>query len=177
MDSSVEKCLLDPAHSPAPGLDSLISPQVEIGAPITVYSRRETDESYRGVLSREEDLRIVNCPDDLQWIVQCFKGGQWRNKSFHRSRQSLIQRYGPLKMILALPAHHDSFEDERRCRICGRIEGKPKVGLARHLFCLADREATMIPAPVRSREHKTGREKEVTYPTARLASKTPSGRV
>jgi hypothetical protein len=30
-----------------------------IAAPITVYSRRETDERYDGVVSREGDLRIV----------------------------------------------------------------------------------------------------------------------
>jgi hypothetical protein len=28
---------------------------------------------------------------------------------FHRARQSLIRRYGPLDMILALPEHHDGF--------------------------------------------------------------------
>jgi len=76
--------------------------QIKTAAPITVDSRRETDENYKGIISREGDLRIVNCPDDLQWIVQRFKGGQWRNSSCRRSRQSLIRRYGPLGMILAL---------------------------------------------------------------------------
>ena len=111
MDALVEKCRLNHAHSPEPALDSLATPRAEIAAPITVYSRRGTDENYKGVIAREGELRIVNCPDDLQWIVQCFKGGQWRNRSFHRSRQSLIRRYGPLEMILALPEHHDGFKD------------------------------------------------------------------
>ena len=138
MEALVEKCL-EPAHSREPELDSSKSPQGEIAAPITVYSRRETDENYKGVIAREGELRIVNCSDDLQWIVQRFKGGQWRNNSFHRSRQSLIRRYGPLGMTLALPEHHDNLEDESRCGMCGRIRGKPRGGLVRHLFCLADR--------------------------------------
>ena len=140
LDALVEKCLLEHAHGPEPRLDSSKSAQAEIAAPITVYGRRETDENYKGIISRKGDLRIVNCPDDLQWIVQRFKGGQWRNSSFHRSRQSLIRRYGPLGMILALLEHHDSLEDEKRCRVCGRIRGKPRGGLARHLFCLSDRK-------------------------------------
>jgi hypothetical protein len=140
MDALVEKCPLEPAHNPETKPDSSSTPRNEIAASITVYSRRETDENYKGVIAGEGGLRIVNCPDDLQWIVQCFEGGQWRNKSFHRSRHSLIRRYGSLKMLLALPERHDSFEDERRCRVCGRIKGKPKVGLARHLFCLSDRK-------------------------------------
>jgi hypothetical protein len=55
----------------------------------------------REVISREGDLRIVNCRDDIQWIIQRFNGGQWRNKSFHRTRQSLVRCYGPLQIILA----------------------------------------------------------------------------
>jgi hypothetical protein len=141
MNVVVEKCLFEPAHSPEPVLEASTSSQAEIAAPITLYSRRETDGSYERVISREGDLRIVSCSDDLQWIVQCFKGGQWRNKSFHRSRQSLIRRYGPLEMILALPDHHDTFEDETRCSVCGRIKGTSKGGLHRHLFCLAERRS------------------------------------
>jgi hypothetical protein len=80
-------------------------PEAPIAAPITVNSRRETDESYEGVISREGDLQSVNCPDDIQWIIQRFNRGQWRNKSFHRSRQSLINRYGQLEIILSLPEH------------------------------------------------------------------------
>jgi len=131
--------LLEPAHSPAPGLDSLPSPQNEIAAPITVYARGETDENYKGVVAGDGNLRIVHCPYDLQWIVQSFQGGQWRNMSFHRSRHSLIRRYGPREIILALPEHHDDFKDERRCSVCGRVKGTPRAGHARQLFCQSDR--------------------------------------
>src|SRR4030095_13558045 len=101
----------------------------ETPAPATVYGRQESDESYEGVISREGDLRIVNCRDDIQWIVQRLTGGRWRNKSFHRTRASLIQRYGPLEMILALPEHHDGFvEAIPRCKFCGRIKTKHNGG-------------------------------------------------
>ena len=41
-------------------------PELPSAAPITVYGRRETDEDYEGVIARHGDLRIVNCPDDIQ---------------------------------------------------------------------------------------------------------------
>ena len=65
-------------------------------APATVCSRRETDEDYEGVITRSGTLRVVKCPHDLQLIVQSLGGGRWRNKSYHRTRYSLIRRYGPL---------------------------------------------------------------------------------
>ena len=66
MDALVEKRLLERAHSPEPRLDSPNYTRGEIAPPITVYSRRETDENYNGVIAREAELRIVKCPDDLQ---------------------------------------------------------------------------------------------------------------
>lgn len=93
-------------------------------APATVYSRRETDEDYQGVITRSGTLRVVKCPHDLQLIVQSLRGGRWRNKSYHRTRYSLIRRYGPL-----LPG--DDVDD--RCNICGRY--RACRGLPRHLFC------------------------------------------
>ena len=128
------------AHSRELQQDSSSATQEESPAPITLYSRRETDESYEGVIAREGDLRIVNCKYGIQWIVQRFKGGQWRNKSFHRTRRSLV-RYGPLKVFLALPEHHDGFvEAVLRCKVCGRINSKPVGGLPRHLYCLQERK-------------------------------------
>jgi hypothetical protein len=45
MESLVEKCLVERAHSPEAGLDSSNYPQIESAAPITVCSRRETNEN------------------------------------------------------------------------------------------------------------------------------------
>ena len=90
------------------------------------------------------DLRIVNCRDDIQWIAQRLTGGRWRNKSFHRTRRSLVQRYGSLEIIMSLPEHHDGFvEVIPRCKVCGRIKSKPTGGLPRHMFCLAERRPTL----------------------------------
>jgi hypothetical protein len=49
---------LEAAHSLAPCRDTQSPREDETSAPITVYSRRETDENYGG---REGDLHIVNC--------------------------------------------------------------------------------------------------------------------
>jgi hypothetical protein len=76
-------------HSLAPCRDTQSSPEEETPAPATVYGRQESDESYEGVISREGDLRIVNCRDDIQWIVQRLTGGRWRNKSFAPSSWAL----------------------------------------------------------------------------------------
>jgi len=65
---------LEAAHIVEPAPTSPPSPEEAIAAPITVYSRRETEEGYEGVIARGGDLRIVNCPDDIQWIVQRFTG-------------------------------------------------------------------------------------------------------
>ena len=128
MEALVEKCL-EPAHSREPELDSSKSPQGEIAAPITVYSRRETDENYKGVTAREGELRIVNCSDDLQWIVQRFKGGQWRNNSFHRSRQSLIRRYGPLGMTLPCQSIMTTWRMRAGAVCADGLEASHEVGL------------------------------------------------
>jgi ferredoxin len=66
------------------------------------------------------------------------------------SRVPAPSRYGPLEMILALPEHHYDLRDEMRCVVCGRLKGRPKGGLVRHLFCLSDRknkspEALVVP--------------------------------
>jgi hypothetical protein len=139
---------LEAAHSVEPAPTSPPSPEEAIAAPITVYSRRETDEAYEGVIARSGDLRIVNCPDDIQWIVQRFTGGQWRNKSFHRSRHCLVRRYGALEMILALPERHDGDKpliDSPHCNLCGRWKCKPRGGLPRHMFCLEARKRPQLP--------------------------------
>ena len=53
-----------------------LAPGGETPAPATVYGRQESHESYEGVTSREGDLRIVNCPDDIQWIANRWQMAQ-----------------------------------------------------------------------------------------------------
>jgi hypothetical protein len=133
---------LEAGYSSAPCRDTQSPSEEETPAPATVYGRQESDENYDGVISREGDLRIVNCRDDIQWIVQRLTGGRWRNKSFHRTRRSLIQRYGPLEMILALPEHHDGFVEvthDARCVAGSRANQQ----LAFRVTCSASRFANV----------------------------------
>jgi hypothetical protein len=58
---------LEAAHSLAPCRDTESPRQDETSASITVYSCRETEENYDGVVSREGDLRIVK-------LARCFEG-------------------------------------------------------------------------------------------------------
>jgi hypothetical protein len=135
---------LKSGYSLAPCRDTQPPKEDKTPAPATVYGRQESDESYEGVVCREGDLRIINCRDDIQWIAQRLTGGRWRNKSFHRTRRSLVQRYGSLEIIMALPEHHDGFvEVISRCKVCGRIKSKPTAGLPRHMFCLAVRKPAL----------------------------------
>jgi hypothetical protein len=103
--------------------------------------RNETEEDYDRIISRDGDLRLIDCRDGIQWIMQRRSGSEWRNKSFHRTRRSLVQRYGQLKMFSELPEQHDGYvEVFPRCKVCGRIKRKPTGGLPRHMFCLAERK-------------------------------------
>ena len=53
---------------------------------------------------------MINCRDDIQWIVQVWRKPQWRNISFCRNRDVLIQRSGAtgdaLETLRALPEMH-----------------------------------------------------------------------
>ena len=75
-------------------------------------THRETDESYRGVVACCDSVRVITCPDNLQWIIQRRSGTSWRSFTFHRERQSLIRclaKLGfPLETITLLPAHYDT---------------------------------------------------------------------
>ena len=85
-------------------------------APATLYSapsHRESDEDYEQVIASTSSARVINCKDDLQWIVQRWSGGRWRNRSFHRERQSLIQAIRGTEAstsVLSLPDHHTDGE-------------------------------------------------------------------
>ena len=64
------------------------------GAPICLqtplHSHRETDETYP-VIAKVGKVRVINCKDNLQWIVQKRRGGQWHGLSFCRTREVLIR--------------------------------------------------------------------------------------
>jgi hypothetical protein len=53
---------------------------------------REENDGYVGEVVRITDrVRVINCKDDIQWIVQRRKGEQWQSVSFCRTRDGLIR--------------------------------------------------------------------------------------
>jgi len=60
--------------------------------------------------------RVIDCKDQIQWIVQRLRGDQWHGLSFCRTREALIRdakrRLGEdipgvaLKALLSLPEMH-----------------------------------------------------------------------
>jgi hypothetical protein len=94
--------------------DSLETP---FASPNTPYapSHRESDDTYRALAKLSAKWRVINCKDDLQWIVQRGGGQHWRGVSFHLDRDVLIERalkFEPatspeaLAVLRALPARH-----------------------------------------------------------------------
>ena len=59
--------------------------------PASLVSHREADDSYPGIVMISDKVRVVNCKDDMQWIVQRRSGDQWRAMSFCRTRKVLIR--------------------------------------------------------------------------------------
>ena len=75
-------------------------------------SKRESDDDdYSGVIVKLDNRhRIIDCVDDIQWIIQRRRGARWFGCSFHRDRDVLIERSRAtgeaLKLLQALPAWH-----------------------------------------------------------------------
>jgi hypothetical protein len=71
----------------------------------------ERDEAYPSIV-QDGDLRVIECKDALQWILQRRrKGGAWTDLGYHRDRDVLIERCGPmspgaLAVLRALPPYH-----------------------------------------------------------------------
>jgi hypothetical protein len=73
--------------------------------------RWEEDDGYSAVVVRSGDTRVINCKDDIHWIVQRLSRGRWRSDKFCRSRAGLLYWAGPLPpdalaVLEALPEWH-----------------------------------------------------------------------
>jgi hypothetical protein len=62
---------------------------------------------------RDHDLRVIDCRDGLQWIVQRRRrGGTWADLGYFRNRDVLIERCGSsfrptaLAVLRSLPGYH-----------------------------------------------------------------------
>jgi hypothetical protein len=74
-------------------------------------SKRETDDTYGNIVVRlDAKHRVINCKDNIQWILQEYTGGTWRGYSFHRNRDVLIERSRAtaedVAVLNALPEWH-----------------------------------------------------------------------
>ena len=61
------------------------------GLQTPLNSHRETDATYPVVVRVSDKVRVINCKDDLQWIVQKRDGGHWKGVSLCRTREVLIR--------------------------------------------------------------------------------------
>jgi hypothetical protein len=120
--------------------------------PEAVTSHRERDDDYPTGARLSDTVRVIDCKDGVQWILQRRRGDQWQGVSFCRTRAALIREakrvlgHAP-EALRALPEHHHGFvEMTPRCKVCGRIKRQPTGGLPRHLFCLAERKPAQIMA-------------------------------
>ncbi|RUU47469.1 hypothetical protein EOD08_06485 [Mesorhizobium sp. M6A.T.Ca.TU.002.02.2.1] len=56
-------------------------------------TNKETSNDYGDIIVTLNDTtRIINCPNNIQWIVQTLSGRRWRSCSFWRRRDALINR-------------------------------------------------------------------------------------
>jgi hypothetical protein len=79
-------------------------------------SARESDASYSTLTYLDDRTRVIDCRDNIQWIVQRRDGANWRGLSFCRTRLVLIRdakrRLGnelpkdALAVLQALPEWH-----------------------------------------------------------------------
>ena len=73
----------------------------------TKRNRRESDEAYsKGVVTLTDRLRIIECRDGIQWIVQkrvspqTATKAQWRGLNHYRHREDLLTALVRLKIDL-----------------------------------------------------------------------------
>jgi hypothetical protein len=80
-------------------------------APSSSRRLRESDDAYpRVIVYLSPKHRVINCLGDIQWIEQIRKGDVWRNRSFFRNRDVMIERSGAsgaaLVTLRMLPRTH-----------------------------------------------------------------------
>jgi hypothetical protein len=124
-----------------PSIEALEAP---IHPPRALTSHRETDDAYPVLFQLDPKTRVINCKDNIQWILQRRRGAKWQGVASCRTRDALIRearRLGAVSEPLnALPERQDGLiNTEPLCDDCGRIKSKPRPGLPRHLFCIVER--------------------------------------
>jgi hypothetical protein len=49
------------------------------------------DEYYRAIAQLDQNTRVIECKDGIQWIVQRRAGDAWRGVSFCRTKEALLR--------------------------------------------------------------------------------------
>ena len=76
------------------------------GLDTTEYPPQTTREHVQKgnvVAQVSNDIRVVACRDDVQWIVQIWYGGKWRSRHFCCRRDTLLRLCGDHPALRALP--------------------------------------------------------------------------
>ena len=71
---------------------------------------REKDDAYPAIARLSTTVRVIECKNGIQWILQRRYGDQWRGIAYCRTRDALIReakKLAPADALLALPEHHD----------------------------------------------------------------------
>ncbi len=68
---------------------------------------QETDEGYPVIAQTRKNIRVINCRDDIQWIVQVRNGSGWRGKHYCKTKEALIRIAGHHPALAALPEWHE----------------------------------------------------------------------
>lgn len=85
--------------------EAKLDPETPRGTPRRI---QETDDAYPVIAEISDSLRVINCRDDIQWIVQSRNGktSGWRGRHYCRTRTSLIRITGNHPVVMALPEWH-----------------------------------------------------------------------
>jgi hypothetical protein len=71
---------------PCPVLDALKRPSATVSG---LYCR-EGDDDYRAIYLSDA-VRVIDCSNGLQWIVQRKSGGAWRGLSYCVTKKALLR--------------------------------------------------------------------------------------
>lgn len=64
-----------------------------------IYTHREGSPDCIFVVQVfSKDCRLVECRDNLQWIVQRWTGNRWRGERFFRSKAALVKYVGGFEL-------------------------------------------------------------------------------
>ncbi len=86
-------------------------------------SLREEDNDYLHVVARvDETTRVIECRNQMQWIVQRRVGNRWRGFWFCRTKEALLRGCAAHPDLAALP---DRFVEPARAT--GSVVGAPRV--------------------------------------------------